>query len=198
MAKKPRKPRQYINNEHFYECLVGYLDECNEAELKGEQIPRIPEYIGECFILLAKNVGKAPNYSRYTYLEEMQSDAIINCVKYVRNFNPAFGKNPFAYFTQYVNNTFKQRIRIEKKKMYTRYKEYQSFQVSEQLEYVTGGNYAGGPELNEISNEFIRQFERSMVEEKEKKRINRIKSTNSIGNYFEDVNGDEDEDRTDS
>ncbi|MGI9569351.1 MAG: hypothetical protein ACR2PH_06355 [Desulfobulbia bacterium] len=181
--------KYYIDNVKFYDELVIFLDACKKAEAAGEELPRVPEYVGECFMLLARNMGKAPNFSRYPFLQDMQSDAVINCVKYVRNFDPSpdRGKNPFAYFSQYVKNAFLQRIRLEKKSLYTRYKEYQSFCVSEQLEGLEG---YGPPELNEISNSFIRHFEDQLEREKIKKKLNRAKQSNTLSKYFEDENNE--------
>lgn len=190
MKKKHRT--DYINNDEFYDVLVEYLDACDKADLAGEEQPRIPEFIGHCFLLLAKNVGKASNFSQYTFLEEMQSDSVLNCVKYIRNFkshrlDPETGEliknRPFSYFTQYVINTFKQRIKDERKNMYSRYKMYQNFQIEEQL---AGQSGACPPELNDISNQHISSYERDMEQEKERKRLNRLKPGVTLSDFYEE------------
>ncbi len=187
-----KKTKYYINNDQFYEALVDFLQKCDEADANGVEIPRVPEFIGECFLLLAKNIAKAPNWSRYPFIEDMQMDAALNCLKYIRNFKPTridaeTGKivksRPFSYFTQYVHNTYKQTIKEEKKNLYKRYKTYQSFQIEVQLSGEVG---ACPPEQNEISNKYIEHYEESIEREKQRKRENRSKNTNSISNFFED------------
>lgn len=187
-----KKTVYYIDNDKFYDVLVDFLEKCNIAEEKGEEIPRVPEFIGECFLLLANNIAKAPNWSRYPFIQDMKSDAVLNCLKYIRNFKPTricseTGKTiknkPFSYFTQYVHNTYKQTIKEEKKNLYKRYKEYQSFQVQAQLSGELG---ACPPELNEISNVYIDSYEDSMEKEKQRKREKRNRTTGTLSSFFED------------
>lgn len=50
-----------------------------------------------------------------TYLEEMKSEALITCVTYANKFNPTISENPFSYFTQCIENSFKGVLNTEKK-----------------------------------------------------------------------------------
>ena len=193
-----KKKNHYIDDNEFWEAMNEYITACKEAEANDEDYPPIPEFVGKCFMLLADNVAKAPNFSRYMFLEEMKSDAIINCVKYLRNFKPyykdkATGKmkkaKPFAYFSQYVINTFKQRIKLEKTNLYIRYKELEAFDIEQQL---TGrlpssrvvDNIAA--DIRERSGTFIQNFEDAMEREKERKKEKRAQSTNALEQFFED------------
>ena len=49
-----------------------------------------------------------------TYLDEMKSEALFNCVKYCHNFNIEKSQNAFAYFTTYITNSFCQILAKEK------------------------------------------------------------------------------------
>lgn len=189
-----KKTIKYIDNEKFYEAMCNFIEDCNQAEADGKELPRVPEYVGECFILLARNIARAPNFSRYPFIQDMQSDAVLNCIKYIRNFKPTrvdpeTGKTiknkPFSYFSQYVFNTFKQSIKTEKNSLYSRYKEVQAFQITEQL---AGQPDALPPWIKDVSNKFIERHEESLEREKERKKANRSKSksSNSISNFFED------------
>jgi hypothetical protein len=197
MDKPPRKKRNYIDDNKFWQVMNEYIQDCNEAESKGEELPRIPEFVGECFLLLAKNVCNKYNFYGYQFREDMMGDAVINCCKYIRNFKPWFRDKktgelrkakPFAYFTQYIHNSFIFRIKEEKKKLYTRYKTYEHFQITEQL----AGQTSALPEShNEIINNYISTFEEGMEAEKERKKAARSKLNEDVICQF--YHDDEDE-----
>ena len=78
----------YINNEDFLNAMIEYKKEIALAEEKGEQSPPVPDYIGECFLLIAERLSYRPNFINYAFKEDMISDGIENCLQYVHNFNP--------------------------------------------------------------------------------------------------------------
>ena len=114
VKEKAKKPH-YVDNKVFLAAMLEWKDEVNEAESEGEEIPPIPEYIGECFYKIATHLSYRPNFINYTYREEMIGDGIENCIQYAKNFNPEKSKNPFAYFTQIIYYAFLRRITKEKK-----------------------------------------------------------------------------------
>lgn len=82
MAKK----RNYVNNPDFLQALVAYKEACKEAEDSGDKTPQVPEYVGKCIMLISQRLATKPNFSGYTYKEEMISDGIENCLQYIHNF----------------------------------------------------------------------------------------------------------------
>jgi DNA-directed RNA polymerase specialized sigma24 family protein len=50
----------------------------------------------------------------------MVADAIENCIKTVKNFNPAKSTNPFSFITTIAYNAFLRRIEMEKKQSYVK------------------------------------------------------------------------------
>lgn len=182
--------RNYVNNPDMYAALCEYIEKCKkeeqlaEAENRDPVYPQIPNYIAECFMLIATKFANKPNFSGYIFKDEMIGDAIENCIRYIRNFDPdkrnAEGellKNPFAYFTQYVKNAFLRRIDSEKRQLYFKYKNYQELQIAD----VTNGEIQNVNELNEISNEYIRAFEKKVLTNKKK----RVKlQTNTVTSHF--------------
>ena len=113
MAKK--KTAHYVDNKMFLQAMKDWKDQCKEAEEMGEEVPRITNYIGECFLKIANGLSYKPNFINYTYRQEMISDGIENCLQYIHNFNPEKSNNPFAYFTQIIYYAFIRRIQKEKK-----------------------------------------------------------------------------------
>jgi len=165
---KPRK-RNYVNNKDLLEALIQYQKDCNEAENAGEEKPRVPDYIGKCIYQIATRLATKPNFSGYSYKEDMISDGIENCLQYINNFNPEKSQNPFAYFTQIIWYAFLRRIQKEKKQMYIRFKSSQNMVAS-------GDTYVGDEiQLNlntsaDYMNSFVESFEEKLAKDKEKKK----------------------------
>ena len=107
----------YINNEDFLIAMIEYKEQIKIAEENNEERPPVPEYIGECFLLIAERLSYRPNFINYAFKDDMISDGIENCLQYVHNFNPEKSKNPFAYFTQIIHYAFLRRIQKEKKQL---------------------------------------------------------------------------------
>lgn len=104
MARK----RRYINNIDFTNTLIDWID------INGGIQP-IPDYVAACFMQIVTRYGSKMNFSGYTYLEDMRSEALEHCVKYANRFNKEKSRNAFAYFTQVTHNAFIQFINKEKK-----------------------------------------------------------------------------------
>jgi len=115
-----RKSIHYVNNAQFSQAVVdyvGHLDQCKKEEIS---LPKVPDYIAQCFLRIAEGLSHKANFIRYTYREEMVMDAVENCLKAISNYNleaaTRTGKpNAFAYFTQITWFAFLRRITKEKK-----------------------------------------------------------------------------------
>lgn len=117
-----KKTKEYVNNADFTQALIDYKTASEEAKRLGKPKPKIPNYIGECWMKIAENFSHKPNFINYPHREEMVSDGIENCLMYFENFDPNKSKNPFAYFSQVVFYAFLRRIDKEKKQLYVKYK----------------------------------------------------------------------------
>jgi hypothetical protein len=165
-----RRAKNYVNNKDLLEALIKYKKDCKEAEDSGEEPPRVPNYIGECIFQIGTRLATKPNFSGYSYKEDMISDGIENCLQYIHNFDPEKSSNPFAYFTQIIWFAFLRRIQKEKKQMYIRFKSSQSLLAS-------GGTHeSGGDDLSmyfttssDYMDSFIEDFEEKIASNKLKK-----------------------------
>jgi len=127
-AKIPAKKKpHYINNKEFSLAVVEYVKTVNEAKEKDKEIPKVTDYIAQCFIKIAEGLSHRPNFVRYTYREEMVMDAVENCLRAIGNYkietatrtgNP----NAFSYFTQICYFAFIRRIAKEKKQQDIKFK----------------------------------------------------------------------------
>ena len=112
-----KKKEHYVNNKEFLEALVVYRKKVNEAKNAGEPHPKVPDYIGECFLKIATHLSYRPNFLNYMFKDDMICDGIENFLQYIDNFDPAKSTNPFAYFTQIIYYAFLRRIQKEKKQL---------------------------------------------------------------------------------
>jgi len=115
----------YINNKLFLEQIINYKNLCKETADKGMISPKIPEEIGESILSIATNLAKRPNFSSYTFKDEMISDGVENCLRYLNNFDPEKSNNPFSYFTQIIHFAFVRRILHESKHSYIKFKSFE-------------------------------------------------------------------------
>jgi hypothetical protein len=117
MPKTRKRSEHYVNNKEFLVAIVAYKKEIVDAQELGLPKPRIPNYIGECFLKIANHLSYKPNFVNYMFKDDMVCDGIENCVQYINNFNPEKSQNPFAYFTQIIHYAFLRRIQREKKQL---------------------------------------------------------------------------------
>jgi len=162
-----RAKRNYVNNPDLLAALIEYKKQIRDAEDQGDEPPKVPDYIGECIYQISNRLATKPNFSGYTYKDDMIMDGIENCLLYINNFDPNKSSNPFAYFTQIIWYAFLRRIAKEKKQMYIRFKSshnmvaqgatYESKEV--QLHLNTNADYI---------NSFIEDFEEKLNKNKNK------------------------------
>ena len=117
MAQTKKKSEHYVNNKQFLAAMVEYKKLVDKSKKSGKKNPRVPDYIGECFLKIANHLSYRPNFINYTFRDDMISDGIENCLQYLNNFNPKTSNNPFAYFTQIIYYAFVRRIQKEKKQV---------------------------------------------------------------------------------
>tara|TARA_B100000085_G_scaffold241684_1_gene232609 strand:- start:80 stop:670 length:591 start_codon:yes stop_codon:yes gene_type:complete len=120
MARTKRKSIHYVNNAEFSQAVVDYVTLVEQAKKSQTTIPKVPDYVAQCFLRIAEGLSHKANFIRYTYREEMVMDAVENCLKAISNYNleaaTRTGKpNAFAYFTQISWFAFLRRIAKEKK-----------------------------------------------------------------------------------
>lgn len=165
----------YVDNKELYRVMVEFRENVQEAKKNKTERPQIPNYVGECILLIAKRLCTKPNFINYSYKDEMISDGIENCISYIDNFDPSKSNNPFAYFTQIIYYAFLRRILKEKKQIYIKHKTMEnSMLFSEMLQQ---GEYEDGqftPSMIDLDNndmfDFIKNFEDGINAKKKKRK----------------------------
>ena len=118
MARK--QSIHYVNNATFSQAVVDYVSHVEKCKKEKESLPKVPDYIAQCFLRIAEGLSHKANFIRYTYREEMVMDAVENCLKAIKNYDIETATrtgtpNAFAYFTQIAWYAFLRRIDKEKK-----------------------------------------------------------------------------------
>lgn len=117
----PLNPRYYLDKIEMNRVLKEYKDACIAAEAAGQERPAIPDYIGECFLGIAKGYAMKYNFRSYSFVNDMVGDAVMTCIRYVRSYDPdrrndsGTATSPLAYFTQCCHYAFLGRISTEAK-----------------------------------------------------------------------------------
>jgi DNA-directed RNA polymerase specialized sigma24 family protein len=119
----------YVDNKEFYKALVEYGKDVRRAKRNGMEKPDVTEYLGGCILQISQHLAFKPNFANYSFKDEMISDAVENCLKYIGNFNPKKSTNPFAYFTQIAYYAFIRRIHKEKRVAVTKQKYIENLDI---------------------------------------------------------------------
>lgn len=131
MSQTKAAANHYIDNQQFLAALLEHRAAVQLAREHNTEMPRVSNYLGDCFIKIARHLSYKSNFINYSYKDEMISDAIENCLAVVNNFDPAKSKNPFAYFTQITYFAFVRRIQKEKKMLQTKYRYIDQLDITE-------------------------------------------------------------------
>jgi hypothetical protein len=122
VKKKKKDSDDYVDNTRLYQELVEFKKKREAAESAGKKEPKLPDYVGESILKIATRLSFRPNFANYSYREEMVSDAVLNCITYINNFDPDISKSPFGYLTQICWFSFVRIINKEKKEKYIQFK----------------------------------------------------------------------------
>ena len=109
-----KRKKNYLNN-------ADLLEQVRISKEKMKNNPSLQP--GECmtnelalmFSVLVDRYAQKPNWSGYSYLEELKGEAIVNLVNKWHKFDCDKYDKPFAYYTTLVERSFKGQIQKEKK-----------------------------------------------------------------------------------
>jgi hypothetical protein len=193
LGKRPKsaKSSHYVDNEKFFKTIIEYIKAAKKAKKEKLPLPQIPNYLGECWTLIAWGILKNHHFYKYPYQvkQELAQDAVENCVKYFDRFDPKYGKNPFGYFSLLILRSFYRSIAKEKKILYVKYKESIRRGVGDLLAEVE--KELGTQENPELQSSkvydnigvFVEKFEDSVRKKKEKaaaKKLEKLQATKKV------------------
>lgn len=148
-AKNPDTPeatsKYYLTNSKLLPAVI-------EAKENG----KLSNELAKMLMMLTRKYAQRPCFSGYTYKEDMISEALANLCQNALKFNPEKSKNPFAFYTSCINNSFLQFLNVEKKHRRIRDQllidmgENPSYNFTEEHKSQQSGEF--GAELNELKS----------------------------------------------
>ena len=165
---KPQDKPHYVNNAQFSQAVVDYVTQLNEAKKTQEPLPKVPDYVAQCFLKICEGLSHKSNFVRYSYREEMVMDAVENCLKAIENYDieaaTRTGRpNAFAYFTQISWYAFLRRIEREKRQQDIKMKYIEQSGIENFLD-----NELGDDQTAQVAAAFVDSLRSKIDEVKEK------------------------------
>jgi hypothetical protein len=105
--RRKKGDKNYINNKEFTQAVID-----------SKEADELTKFTVECFVMLANRAVERLYFKDYRDKEDCVQSALVDCVKYWRNFDPTKSNPPnaFAYFTQMCKNGYaKEWKKIHKK-----------------------------------------------------------------------------------
>lgn len=166
--------RDYVSNKDLFNAIIEHKKQLAELRKTDPDAQLTPsDYIINAIMTICQRRANSFNFSRYTYRDEMLSDAYVDCFRDITKFDENKSQNPFAYFTSCANNAFKSRIKNENEYQYIKFAEFDSLinsdENGENLIQKYGSDYT-----NEQKNEYMHKFEKSQADAKERSRLKKI------------------------
>ena len=97
----------------------GVAKEVGRSHSKGGKFNlergSITNKLAKMFILMVNKYGQKGNWRGYTYLDEMKGQALLQLSQMGLQFDESKSDNPFAYYTQSLQNSFTRVLNLEKK-----------------------------------------------------------------------------------
>jgi DNA-directed RNA polymerase specialized sigma subunit len=98
-----KKKKNYLNNKDLLAEVI-----------KSKEQDQMTDKLAKMLQMLCARYATRAQFANYTYNEDMQAYAMMMLVRTWRSFDPNKSKNPFAFFTQCIKNSFIQMLNKEK------------------------------------------------------------------------------------
>ncbi len=116
----PDNPNYYLDKTQMRDALREHRDACLAAEAEGKDTPPVSDYLGECFLNIAKGLAMKHNFRDYSFIQDMIMDGVMTCLKNIRSYDPDMISertgtlvSPLSYFTQVCFWAFVNRLKKE-------------------------------------------------------------------------------------
>lgn len=110
MPHSRKNGKYWVDKEEFYNAIVEHRK--TQAANPDTKIV-LSNYLAQCIINISHGVMSRYNFSRYSYRDEMISDAELTILKYFNTFDPAKSNNPYGYFWLAAYRSGQRRVILE-------------------------------------------------------------------------------------
>jgi DNA-directed RNA polymerase specialized sigma subunit len=104
VGKRKKKEEGYLSNQEMFKEV-----------LKCQSNDQISDSLGKMFMIMSRRIATKPNFSGYSYKDEMIGNGVVACCAALHKFDPEKSENTFAYYTSIIHNAFIQILNKEKK-----------------------------------------------------------------------------------
>ena len=109
--EKSKRPANKVEKTSYYVKNADLLIEIEKWKKSG----KMSNTLGGMIQKIAHGIARKPNWSGYTWITDMEAEAVLTVLKYLRNFDVTKSNNPFAYITTIVTNAYVGYINTTKK-----------------------------------------------------------------------------------
>ena len=168
--------KNYIDCEEFHQAATEYHFKLRKAQRDNVVLPRVPEVIGGYILQICRQVATKSCFNRYSYIDEMISDAVMNCTYGASMFNPNSPvSNALNYFTTIAIQSFLHRIDKEKKQNYIRHSNFVRNYAG-----IDGAILEMAADANDVSNRVVEEFEVKQKLRRDKQMIKKNKKMKDL------------------
>jgi hypothetical protein len=158
----------WIDKKEFYQAVCDH----REQQALNPDAP-MPDYIGQVIINIATGVMSRYNFNRYSYRDEMISDAILTIIKYYNTFDINKSDNPYGYFWLAAYRAGQRKVILEKEQQAIKAKTVQNMVVDDDIltrdELVEFNSY-----MSDFSDFDLEEYEASKSKKNKKKKKNSV------------------------
>ena len=106
---------EYVDNEKLTVAVGEWAERVRNQINNKEPLEKMTDYIAESVFLICTNMGYKSSFIGYTYRADMISDAMENCIRYLKNFDIKKSNNAFGYISIIASFAFIRKIKKENK-----------------------------------------------------------------------------------
>lgn len=127
---------EYCNKKDMLDEIAKYRKAYLEAKNNNTELPSVSNELAKMFIDITTGIARRPNFSGYSYIDEMKSRALFACLNKAHCFDPEKSDNPFGYYSRVIWREFLNVLKEEEKESYIKAKafynsEFASYDISE-------------------------------------------------------------------
>lgn len=110
----------YVNKDELVLEIIEYRKMVKDAKEAMLPKPNPPDSLLKKMILMVNGMARRPNFSGYSYLDEMKSRATFACYRKADYYNPDISPNPFGYYSRIIWQEFVNVIKEEEDESYVK------------------------------------------------------------------------------
>lgn len=155
MTKVKKAKNMFVDNAEMYKKVCKYKLLCERAKRYGAEKPPVPESLANDITAIAENLSYRDNFRGYAFREDMIQDGVEHVLKYIYSFDTEKYKNVFGWVSKVLWQCYGNRINLEKKQLYLKFK--MGVNYFHEMSYLVDGGGAS-PSIGGVDVQFVNDF----------------------------------------